>query len=491
MKLYNYFFLIVLLFTGIINRVDAQSGLQKAPRPNMVVIFMDDMGYGDPECYAGAPYKTPAINKLAAEGMRFTNFYAAQAVCSASRAGLLTGCYPNRIGMHGALMPWATLALNPAEETIASTLKKAGYRTGMIGKWHLGAKAPFLPMHYGFDEYLGLPYSNDMWPVNYDGKPVTDTTDRKFKYPPLPLLEGDRPVRYIKTLEDQGTLTATYTARACDFIKRNKKKPFFLYLAHSMVHVPIAASPRFLGKSGAGLFGDVMMEVDWSVSEIMRTLKEHGIDRNTLVVFTSDNGPWLTFGDHAGNTGGLREGKGSSWEGGQREPCIVRWPAMVPAGTVCNNLSATIDLLPTLAGLAGAPLPQQKIDGVDISSLLLMKEGANPRDELAYYYGRNNLEAVRKGSWKLVLPHRGQTYKTYMPGKNGFPGGYADVAVPQALYDLAHDPGETQDVQKAHPEMVAVLMEVAGRYRRTLGDDLTKTPCAECREPGKIPTGKE
>ncbi|MBO9619243.1 MAG: sulfatase [Niabella sp.] len=464
----------------------AQTAKKTATRPNVIIIFMDDMGYGDPECYAGVNYKTPSINRLAAEGMRFTNFYAAQAVCSASRAGLLTGCYPNRVGIHGALMPWAEIALNTNEETIASVLKQAGYHTGMIGKWHLGAKAPNLPVHYGFDEYLGLPYSNDMWPVNYDGKPVTDSSNRKFRYPQLPLLDGDRPVRYIKTLEDQGTLTATYTRRACDFIKQNKSRPFFLYLAHSMVHVPIYASPKFLGKSGAGLFGDVMMEVDWSVNEVMRTLKEQGVDKNTLVVFTSDNGPWLTFGDHAGNTGGLREGKGTSWEGGQREPCIIRWPGVIPAGTVCNNLAATIDLLPTIAKFSGAALPKNKIDGVDISSLLLGKEGANPRDELAYYYGRNNLEAVRKGSWKLVLPHRGQTYKTYMPGKNGFPGGYAEADVPLALYDLAHDPGETLDVQKAHPDVVQNLMTVAEKYRAALGDDLTKTPCAECREPAKI-----
>ncbi len=471
----------VWLLPGFHAGVQAQS-----TKPNVIIIFMDDMGYGDPECYAGVNYKTPNINKLAAEGMRFTGFYAAQAVCSASRAGLLTGCYPNRVGIHGALMPWAEIALNTSEETIASVLKKAGYRTGMVGKWHLGAKAPNLPVHYGFDEFLGLPYSNDMWPVGYDGKPVTDTANRKFKYPPLPLLEGDHPVRYIRTLDDQGTLTADYTARACAFIKKNRNHPFFLYLAHSMVHVPINASPRFLGKSGAGLFGDVMMEVDWSVGEVMQTLKQQGIDENTLVIFTSDNGPWLTFGDHAGNTGGLREGKGSSWEGGQRVPCIVRWPGTVPAGTVCNNLSATIDLLPTIAKLAGAPLPENTIDGVDISSLWFMKEGANPRNELAYYYGRNNLEAVRKGSWKLVLPHRGQTYKTYMPGKNGFPGGYAEVQVPLALYDLAHDPGETQDVQSAHPEVVKDLMTVTEKYRNILGDDLTQTPCTGCRPPARI-----
>ena len=323
-------------------------------KPNVIIIFMDDMGYGDPSCYSGILYQTPNIDKLASEGMRFTNFYAAQAVCSASRAGILTGCYPNRVGIYGALMPWSPLALNPKEETIAAALKKAGYYTGMIGKWHLGAKAPYLPIHYGFDEYLGLPYSNDMWPVNYDGKPITDTSDRKSKFPPLPLLEGDKPVKYIRTLDDQAQLTQTYTKRAINFIQKNKNHPFFLYLAHSMVHVPIAASPAFRGKSKEGLFGDVMMEIDWSVGEVMRTLNENGLAKNTIVIFTSDNGPWLNFGNHAGNTGGLREGKGTSWEGGQREPCIMRWPGKIPAGTVCNKIAATIDLFPTIAKICGA-----------------------------------------------------------------------------------------------------------------------------------------
>lgn len=458
----------------------------KAKKPNVIVILMDDMGYGDPECYAGVGYKTPAINKLAAEGMRFTHFYAAQATCSASRAGLLTGAYPNRIGIHGALYPWAPIALNPSEETIASTLKKAGYKTGMVGKWHLGAKAPYLPLNYGFDEYLGLPYSNDMWPVDYDGQPATDPTSQKSKYPPLPLIEGNEPIRYIKTLEDQGELTGIYTQRAIDFIKKNKKSPFFLYLAHSMVHVPIAASPKFLGKSGSGLFGDVMMEVDWSIGEIMKTLKSLKLEENTLVVFTSDNGPWLTFGDHAGNTAGLREGKGSSWEGGQREPCIIRWKGVIPEGTVCNSLAATIDLLPTVAKLAGAPLPAQKIDGVDISSLLLGEPDAHPRKDFVYYYGQNNLEGIRQGNWKLVFPHRGQTYKTYQPGKNGHPGGYADVQVPLALYDLAHDPGETLDVKDSNPQVVEELKALADRYRGTLGDDLTKSAGSERRKPAYV-----
>jgi len=454
--------------------------------PNILIILMDDMGYGDPECYNGYSYHTPQINKLAAEGMRFTHFYAAQATCSASRAALLTGCYSNRVGISGAMMPWSNLALNPTEETIASMLKKAGYHTGMVGKWHLGSKAPYLPIHYGFDEYLGLPYSNDMWPVDYDGKPITDTTDKKYRYPKLPLLEGDQPVRYIQTLQDQGELTGIYTRRACQFIKENKKHPFFLYLAHSMVHVPIAASPAFLGKSGAGLFGDVMMEVDWSVGEIMRTLKETGLDKNTIVIFTSDNGPWLTFGNHAGNTAGLREGKGTSWEGGQREPCIIHWPGQIPEGTVCSNLASTMDILPTIASLAGAALPKNTIDGVNIWPLLTQVPGANPRNELVYYYQHNSLEDVRKGQWKLVLPHRSQTYKTYLPGQNGHPGGYAEVQVPEALYDLEHDPGETQDVQKLFPEVVKDLEDLADQYRNKLGDDIKKIPCKECREAAKI-----
>ena len=468
-------------------RSGALAQTAKQAKPNVVIIFMDDMGYGDPECYNGLGYHTPNINRLAAEGMRFTNFYAAQAVCTASRAALLTGCYPNRLGIHGAFMPWDKTALNPKETTIASMLKQAGYYTGMIGKWHLGAKAPYLPIHYGFDEYLGLPYSNDMWPVDYDGNPVTDTASRLYKYPPLPLLEGDSAIRYIRNLTDQGELTGIYTRRACQFIKANKNHPFFLYLAHSMVHVPIAASPAFLGKSKRGLFGDVMMEVDWSVGEVMRTLKENGLDKNTIVIFTSDNGPWLTFGDHAGNTGGLREGKGTSWEGGQREPCIMRWPGKIPAGTVCSQMAATLDILPTLARYCGAALPSAPIDGVDISSLLSGDPDANPRDELIYYYHANSLEGVRKGPWKLVVPHRSQTYMTYAPGHGGHPGGYAETDVSLALYDLATDPGETHDVQAQHPDIVKALQEIVQRYRDELGDDITHTPCAVCRPPAKLP----
>jgi len=457
------------------------------PAPNVIIILMDDLGYGDLECYGGFPYHTPYLNRLAEEGMRFTNFYVAQAVCSASRAALLTGCYPNRLGIHNALMPWSKIALNPDEETIAEVLKKKGYRTGMVGKWHLGQKQPYLPLQQGFDEYLGLPYSNDMWPVNYDGKPITDTSDYKSKYPPLPLYDGNKVVRTINTLDDQAELTTLYTERACRFIKANKDHPFFLYLAHSMPHVPIAASARFKGKSGAGLFGDVMEEIDWSVGQIMQTLADQGLAENTLLIFTSDNGPWLTFGNHAGNSGGFREGKGTAWEGGLRVPCIMRWPGKIPSGAICNNIVSAVDLMPTVAKVCKAEGPSKKIDGVDIWPLLTQQPDANPRDELVYYYDTNSLKAVRKGQWKLVFPCISQTYKRPSAiGADGWPGKYASDTVRLALYDLRTDPGEALDVKDKHPDLVAQLTAIAEKYRSELGDDLTGRKGSGVRPAAKV-----
>ncbi|MEO5603800.1 MAG: sulfatase [Cyclobacteriaceae bacterium] len=442
-------------------------------QPNVVIIFMDDMGYGDLESYGGMQYATPHTNRMAAEGMRFTNFYAAQAVCSASRAAILTGCYPNRIGIHGALSPWSKIALHPEEETLAEVLKMAGYQTGMAGKWHLGDKEPYLPLQQGFDEYLGLPYSNDMWPVDYDGKSITDSADHRFRYPPLPLIDGNQKIKVIESLNDQAGLTAAYTKRACQFIRKNKENPFFFYLSHSMPHVPIAVSDKFKGKSNAGLFGDVMMELDWSVGEVMRTLDELNLSENTILIITSDNGPWLNFGNHAGSTGGLREGKGTSFEGGLRVPCIIRWQGKIPAGTVCHKLASTIDLLPTIAALCGAKSPEKKLDGVDISSLMMNEVNANPRDHFAYYYQRNSLEALRKGPWKLVFPHVHRTYKKNLPGYDGWPGAQPDISTQLALYNLRMDPGETLDVQDKFPQVVAQLKIIADQYRKELGDDLT------------------
>jgi arylsulfatase A-like enzyme len=442
-----------------------------AARPNIVLIFLDDLGYGDiaPNGAIGTP--TPAIDRLAAEGMRFTQFYAAQAVCSASRAALLTGAYSNRVGITGALFPGDKKGLPGSEETLAELLRAAGYRTGMVGKWHLGDHEPFLPLQHGFDEYLGLPYSNDMWSLGYDGKPVTDPASWKSHAPPLPLIEDNRVLREIRTPADQDTLTTTYTERARRFILE-AKQPFFLYLAHSMPHVPLGVSDRFRGKSPAGRYGDVVMELDWSVGQVLGALDEKGVSDWTIVIFTSDNGPWLSYGNHAGSSGGLREGKGTAWEGGVREPAIVRWPGVVPAGSICSKMATTMDLLPTLVAATGAPKPRLPIDGVDLAPLLRGDASAEPRDEFAYYYG-HGLRAVRKGQWKLVLPHTSQTYKAVPPGQDGRPAQGPDVSVPLALYDLRADPGETLDVQSAHPDIVERLTAIADRYRHDLGDDLT------------------
>ena len=462
----------------------------KPKLPNIIVVFIDDMGYGDLGCYGATGYTTPNLDKMASQGMRFTNFVSAQAVCSASRAGILTGCYPNRVGISGALMPYSKVGLNPEEETIAEVLKKQNYKTAAIGKWHLGYQKEFLPLQQGFDEYFGLPYSNDMWPVNFDGKPATKSSNaNKTSYPPLPLIEGNEKIREINTLEDQSELTTLYTERAVKFIDANKKNPFFIYLAHSMCHIPLAVSAKFKGKSQQGLFGDVIMEIDWSVGEILKTLEKDGLTRNTLVIFTSDNGPWLNFGNHAGSAGGLREGKGVSFEGGQREPCIMKWPGHIPEGTICNKLASTIDLLPTFAAITNSELPKKKIDGINIISLMQGDVNANPRESFLYYYRKNNLEGVRKGNWKLVLAHPGRTYHGFEPGRDGFPGKVDEnFNHPEGLYDLRRDPGEQYDVKEFYPEVVAELKKIADAAREDLGDDLMNKPGKNRREPG---TAKE
>jgi arylsulfatase A-like enzyme len=430
----------------------------KSKLPNVVLIFIDDMGYGDVACFGATQYNTPNIDRLASNGMRFTNFYVAQAVSSASRAGLLTGCYSNRVGISGALMPYDSIGINADEQLIPELLSPVGYRSAIVGKWHLGHLFQFLPLQNGFDEYFGLPYSNDMWPVDYDGKPATkDKAAWLLRYPPLPLIRGNEKIKEINTLDDQAQLTTMYTEYAVDFINRNKDRPFFLYLAHSMVHVPLAVSDKFKGRSKQGLFGDVVMELDWSVGEVMKALKDNALTENTLVIFTTDNGPWLNFGNHAGSAGGLREGKGCSWEGGQRVPCIMSWPAKIPAGTICNNIASTIDILPTLCSIAGASLPEKRIDGVNILSLMEGDFDSNPRNVFYYYYRRNSLENVRKGQWKLVLPHTFRSYEGKLPGNDGWPGEYSSGKTGYALYDMRRDPGERYDVKELYPEIVDEL----------------------------------
>jgi len=465
---------------------------QQAPaaerHPNIVVILIDDMGYADIGPFGQTAYATAQLDRMAADGRVFTDFHAATAVCSASRAALLTGCYPERVGIFGALGPHAKIGLNPAETTLAEICRQRGYATAVFGKWHLGHLPPFLPSQHGFDENYGLPYSNDMWPLHPDLVDLPeDAEERKRRYPPLPMYEGDAVVDDQVDADDQTRLTADYTDRAVDFIRRNRQRPFFLYLPHSMVHVPLFASEEFVGKSGAGLFGDVVMEVDWSVGQVLDALKECGIDQETLVVFTSDNGPWLSYGNHAGSAAPLREGKGTMFEGGYRVPCIMRWPERIPAGTQCDELCTTMDLLPTIANLLEFELPADRaIDGKDIGALLSGgSDVQSPHDALYCYYD-GQLRAVRDRRWKLHLPHAYRTLSGREGGRDGRPVAYDQARTGLELYDLKQDVGETINVIDDHLEVVARLLEIAERARNDLGDRLTDRQGKNGRAPGRI-----
>ena len=444
---------------------------------NIVLINLDDVGYGDFSYNGAYGYKTPNIDRMAAEGMRFTHFLAGQPISGASRAGLLTGCYPNRIGFAGAPGPGSNYGIHPEEMTMGELLRQKGYATAIFGKWHLGDARQFLPLQIGFDEYYGLPYSNDMWPNH-------PQQGDWFKFPDLPTYDGNEVVGYNT---DQSRQTTDYTTRSVNFIRKNKDKPFFLYLAHNMPHVPLAVSDKFNGKSEQGLFGDVMMEIDWSVGEVLRTLRELGLEENTLVVLTSDNGPWTNYGNHAGSAGGLREAKATTFDGGNRVPCVMYWKGKIAPGTTCNRLASNIDLFPTFAEISGAPLPERKIDGVSLLALMRGEEGANPRESFVYYYNKNDLEAVTDGMFKLVFPHKYVTYGAYEPGNDGQPGKLANLEVMKPeLYDLRRDPGERYNVISQYPEVVAKLMRIADQKREELGDDLTRMKGKERREPGYV-----
>lgn len=448
---------------------------------NIILVNLDDVGFGDFSCNGAYGYKTPQIDLLAAQGVRFTHFLAAQPISGASRAGLLTGCYPNRIGFSGAPGPDSNYGIHTDEMTLGEVLKQKGYSTAIFGKWHLGSQHAFLPLQNGFDEYYGLPYSNDMWPFHPQQGEI-------FNFPDLPTYDGNEVVGYNT---DQSCFTTDYTTRSIQFIRKNKNKPFFLYLAHSMPHVPLAVSDKFKGKSDQGLFGDVMMEIDWSIGEVWKTVKELGLEEQTLIVITSDNGPWANYGNHAGSAGGLREAKATTFDGGNRIPCIMYWKGHTQAGTICNKLASNIDLLPTFAEIAEAPLPPRKIDGVSILSLIEGDEQANPRESFVYYYNRNDLEAVTDGEFKLVFPHKYVTYGAYAPGNDGKPGNLATVELRASeLYDLRRDPGERYNVLHQYPERAAKLMKIADEKRKELGDNLTRAKGTEVREPGLV-AGKE
>lgn len=460
------------LFSLAGSSLTALASLAQTP-PNIVLINLDDSGYGDFSHRGAIGYQTPHIDRMAANGLSMNNFYAIQPISGASRAGLLTGCYPNRIGFAYALSPNSPYGINEKEETIAELLHDRGYATAIYGKWHLGDEKKFLPLQHGFDEYYGLPYSNDMWPYHPE-----------WEFPDLPLIEGNEIIGYNT---DQTRLTTDYTDRATDFIRRNaaQRKPFFLYLAHNMPHVPLAVSDKFKGKSEAGLYGDVMMEIDWSVGEVLSTLREERIEENTLVILTSDNGPWALYGNHAGSSGGLREAKATTFNGGTRVPCIVYWKGQIQPAGVCNQLYSNIDILPTLAEVAGAKMPKLKIDG--ISMLPALKDpSVAARKFLCFYYHKNSLEAITDGRFKLVYPHKYPTYDGQVPGHDGMPGVLGAGEVKECeLYDLRSDMGERTNVIGLYPEIVEKLNKEAEYWREELGDDMTHRQGRARREAGK------
>ncbi|MBU6299922.1 MAG: sulfatase [Verrucomicrobia bacterium] len=462
-------------------------------RPNLLFILADDLGFGDLGCQGAVGIRTPNLDRLAREGSRFTSYYVCQAVCTASRASLMSGCHANRIGLHGALNHTSRNGIHPEEWLLPEMLREQGYATACIGKWHLGTVAEFNPLRNGFDQWFGLPYSND----NSKYHPVLAA-----EMPPLPLYDGDD---VIELDPDQSRFTRRFTERALAFLKASRERPFFLYLAHVMPHVPIFASDAFKGRSGRGLYGDVVEELDDSVGQILTALDRLGLAKDTIVVFSSDNGAWLSYGEHAGSNGPFREGKLTCFEGGVRVPLLIRWPGRIPSGRVSDVPFMSIDWLPTFTELAAGRPPALTIDGVSVAPLLTGASGSPPHEALFFYAGEE-LHAVRSGQYKLHLPH---PYLTTAgePGRGGKPsewGKTTPVAITDSsmgaiasrhgqkvaetglsLYDLSVDPGEQRNVAQDHPEVVRRLLTMADSVRAELGDRLTGMAGSGCRESGR------
>lgn len=431
--------LLFCLCTGCLAGLSAQ-----AASPNLIIILTDDQGYEDLGCFGSPKIKTPHLDGVAREGMRFTDFYSANSVCSPSRAALLTGCYPTRIGIPAVLFPRHDVGLNPEETTLADMLKAKGYATQCIGKWHIGHKPEFLPTRQGFDAYYGIPYSNDMtldpkaqFSENIqfrEGQSLaTIKVKENRKKDWVPLMRDEQVIEYPV---DQSTLTQRYTQEAVSFIQSNKDQPFFLYLAHTMPHIPLFASPAFKGKSARGPYGDTIEEIDWSVGQVLATLKAEGVDENTLVIFTSDNGPWSLSNGRGGSAFPLRGHKFSTFEGGHRVPCVMRWPGHIPAGTTCSEIASTIDFFPTMAALTGSALPEKEIDGKNILPIMTGKADARSPHDYFYFYKGNKLEAARSGEWKLRMI-KGEAF----------------------LYNLEEDIGETTNRATDFPEVVARIQQ--------------------------------
>lgn len=437
--------LLAFLFFAQVSAKESISEKLTITPPNIILIYMDDMGYGDLGCFGSKKNRTPYLDRMATQGSKFTDFYVTSGVCTPSRSSLMTGCYPRRLNLHvdennkWVLFPGARKGLNPKETTIAEMLKARGYATTCIGKWHLGDHPDFLPTKHGFDSYFGIPYSNDM------GR----------KKIPLPLMRDEV---VIEAPVKQASLTQRYTEEAISFITKNKKKPFFLYLPHTSVHLPLFPGEAFKGKSQNGKYGDWIEEVDSSTGQILKALKELGLEENTLVIFTSDNG---SNGRNGGSNAPLKGTKGSTHEGGMRVPCIMRWIGKIPAGSTCSQLASTLDLLPTFTSLSGGSLPKdRKIDGLNITDLILNKDGVKTPRNSFFYYHTSQLQAVRSGNWKLVLPQRIRF--------DGWSGKKDNS--PLQLFDLKADIGETTDLSDKHPEMVERLRKLANEAEAELGD---------------------
>jgi arylsulfatase A len=443
--------------------VNSRNNRPKDAPPNFVIIFADDLGYGDLSCYGAELISTPRIDQMAEEGVRFSDFYSLAPICTPSRASLLTGCYPMRVGLPNVLDPWSDIGIHPDEIALAELLKPRGYATACIGKWHLGHQAEFHPQRHGFDYYFGLPYSNDMHmtPKGNEG---------------VPLMRGEE---VIEKPADQSTLTKRYTEESIRFIRENKDRPFFLYLPHTFPHIPLFASESFQGTSDAGPYGDAVEEIDWSTGQILDALDECGLDRDTLVIFTSDNGP-ENRAVRESSAGPLRDGKFSTFEGGMRVPFIARWPKRIKPGTECREIAAMFDLYPTLAGLADANLPTGRIiDGKDIWPLLAGERDARTPHEMLFYYRASQLQAVRSGKWKLIVDYADKKYtsadrKEFELRKHE-----------PHLYDLSTDIGETKDIANENPDVVERLMALAEKCREDLGDAMPDRKGKNVREPGK------
>lgn len=478
----NVFLRVVFLMVSLWSTVSDLGATDEPTLPNIILIVTDDQGYSDVGVFGAKRFETPHLDKLASEGRRFTDFYVAASVCTASRASLMTGCYPPRVSMFGALNHTSREGIHPDELLLPEVVKSKGYATACYGKWHLGTVVEFFPTRNGFDEFLGIPYSND----NSKYHPVV------ADMPPLPLYRNESVIAFDP---DQSQFTRRLTQESVRFIESNKDHPFFLYLPHIMPHVPIFASEKFRGSSALGLYGDVIQEIDWSVGEIIEAVERSGMEERTLIIFFSDNGPFLSYGEHAGHADPLREGKLTTFEGGFRSPCIMRWTGTIPSGTVCSEVLTSMDLLPTLANLIGVDLPEDRpIDGRDVCPLLTGSPEAKSPHEAFYFYAGTELQAVRYGDYKLHFPHRYLTTAAE-PGRGGFPSnhgklqpmsitssglegiasrhGYRIAEMPISLFNLKTDPGEGTNVFDKHPEIVKKIEQLAEEMRNELGDSLT------------------